>query len=96
MKIKKGDTVSIISGKDRGKQGAVLSVNRGRIVVSGVNMVKRHQRVRGGAGSIIEKPMSIDASNAMLVDPKTGKPTRVRISRKDGTRTRVAKSGVEV
>lgn len=94
MKIKKGDKVVVISGKDRGKEGAVSDVltDEGRVIVEGVNIAKKHKKVRGGKGQIVEKPMPIDASNVMFVDPKTNERTRLGITRKeDGTRVRIAK-----
>lgn len=99
MKIKKGDTVHIRSGKDRGKTAKVLRAypKLGTITVEGVNVVKKHQKPRGGKGKkgqIIEKAMPIAASKAALLDPKSGKPTRagykiigekkVRVSKKSG------------
>jgi len=81
MKIKKGDTVLIISGKYRGKKGKVLKTfpKENEILVEGVNLVKKHQRPRreGEKGQIIELPKPIDISNAKLICPKCGKPTRV-------------------
>ena len=71
----------VISGKDRGKEGAVLQTlaSEGAVVVEGVNVVKKHQkpRLRGQQGQVIEKPMPIDASNVAIKDPKSGKPARV-------------------
>jgi len=102
MKFKKGDKVVVIAGKDRGKTGDIAQVLKetGRVVVAGVNMVKQHKKNPAGAsgkGQIVEKPLSIHASNVMIVDPKTGKPTRVKIARKDGKRVRVTqKSGSEL
>jgi large subunit ribosomal protein L24 len=81
MKIKKGDTVIIISGKDRGKTGKVLRAfpKEGRIIVEGVNLRKKHVRPRraGEKGQIIALPVSIDASNVKLICQNCGKPTRV-------------------
>ncbi len=100
MKIKKGDKVIVITGKDKGKTGAVTHAlpATDRIVVEGINIKKKHQKPRGTRkGQIVEMAMPFHASNAMLLDPKSGKGTRVRISKKDGARTRVAvKSGQEV
>ena len=98
MKLKKGDNVIVIAGKSKGKTGAIVRVmpKENAVLIDGLNMVKRHRRATSGsrAGQIVEKIMPIHASNVMLVDPKTDKPTRVRIERKDGARTRVAvKSG---
>lgn len=81
MKIKKGDNVLIITGKDRLRKGKVLSVlmKKGRLVVEGLNLVKRHRRPRreGEKGQVVEVPMAIDISNVKLVCPKCGRPTRV-------------------
>ncbi|OGG57487.1 50S ribosomal protein L24 [Candidatus Kaiserbacteria bacterium RIFCSPHIGHO2_01_FULL_55_17] len=99
MKLKKGDTVVVISGKDRGKSGTIVRVlpKENRILIDGVNVMKRHRRPssQNRKGQIIDRAMPIHASNVMMADPKTGKPTRVRITRnKDGVRERVAvKSG---
>lgn len=93
MKIKKGDNVMVIAGKDRGTTGKVLRAlpEKNMVVVEGVNVVKRHRRAnqRSRSGQIIDKALPVHVSNVMLVDPKTGKPTRVMISRsKDGSRER--------
>jgi len=98
MPITKGDTVQVISGDDKGKRGKVLRVNRktGRITVDGVNIVKRHRRATETTeGGIIEFPAPIHHSKAMLIDPKSGDPTRVRRRKDaDGTVERLAvKSG---
>lgn len=97
MVVKKGDTVIVISGNYKGKQGTVLKVNTkdNRVVVEGVNVVSRHTRPSQANpdGGIIKKEAPIDASNVMLVDPKTNKPTRVHFEEKDGKKVRVAKSG---
>ncbi len=100
MKVKKGDTVIVIAGKDKGKRGEVLrSIPADwRVVVQGVNVVKRHTRPGAGQpGGIVEKEAPIHASNVMLVDPKTDKPTRVgRKLLDDGRRVRYAKGSGEV
>lgn len=100
MKLKKGDKVVVIAGKDRGKTGEITDVEKEteRVVVAGVNVVKRHKRGKGDVkGQIVEKPASIHASNVMVVDPKTGGRTRVGVERKEGKRVRVAKkSGQEI
>jgi large subunit ribosomal protein L24 len=97
-RIRKGDQVMIISGKDRGKTGTVLVVmpKRERVTVEGLNMIKRHQRPTQTAagqrgGGVIEREAPIHVSNVMLVDPKDGKPTRIGIEIEDGKRLRVAK-----
>jgi len=81
MKIRKGDNVVITTGRDKGKTGAVLRVlESGKVVVEGVNRVKKHQRpnpVKGQTGGIIDKEMPLHISNVMLVNPATGKGDRV-------------------
>lgn len=84
--VKKGDQVLVLTGKDAGMKGKVLEVNTktNRVVVDGVNIVKRHTKPRPPEipqGGIIEKPASIHISNVMLIDPESGKPTRVRRKR---------------
>jgi len=99
MHVAKGDTVRVISGEHRGKEGRVLHVypKKFQIVVEGVNVVKKHKRATTpqGESGIIEFPAPIAASNVMLLDPKSGTPTRVRRRLdKDGTVERIAvKSG---
>jgi large subunit ribosomal protein L24 len=110
MKIRSGDRVRVISGKDRGKSGRVLRTEpaKQRVYVEGLNMVKRHVRPResqAGAsgqdtaaqlGGVIEREGPIHISNVMLLDAK-GRPTRVRIQRNEGQRTRVAvRSGMAI
>ena len=81
LNVKTGDTVVVISGKDKGKQGKIQKAypSNGRIVVEGVAMVKKHQKPRGQGmpGGIVEKEAPIAASNVMVICPKCGKPTRV-------------------
>jgi len=80
MKIRKGDRVVVLTGRDKGKTGAVLRVipKEERLIVQGVNIVKRHTRPdRVSAGGIIDKEAPIHVSNVAHVDPKTGKPTRI-------------------
>ncbi len=95
MNFKTGDKVVVISGKDKGKEGKITHVlrNENRVVVEGINMVKKHVKGNGGqAGSINDVESPIHASNVMLVDPKTKKPTRIGHSiNKDGKKIRVAK-----
>jgi len=100
-RIKKGDTVIAISGKDKGKTGTVLAVRPSdeRAVVEGLNIIKRHTKPRppDDPGGIIEKPAPIHLSNLALVDPETKRPTRVRIEDNNGTRVRVAvRSGKQI
>jgi large subunit ribosomal protein L24 len=101
MKIKSGDKVIVVTGKDRGKTGKVLKAipNKDKVVVEGVGVVKRHQKARQSnqKGQIVEKPSAIHVSNVMLVDPKGGKRTRVGYKKVDGKNVRVAKrSGTTV
>ncbi len=102
MKLRKGDKVIVIAGKARGQTSTIVRVLRksDMVLLDGVNLVKRHRRpsAQNRKGQIIDKPMPIHASNVMLVDPKTGKPTRIKIVRDEkGGRTRVAvKSGNEL
>jgi large subunit ribosomal protein L24 len=93
-RIKAGDEVQVISGKDKGKTGKVLEVHPKdqRVLVEGLNMVKRHTKPRPPRepGGVIEKPAFLHWSNVMPLDPKDKKPTRVRIQVVDGKRVRVA------
>ena len=97
--VTKGDTVRVMRGDDKGKEGKVLRVlpKTGRVVVEGINIVKKHRKARSEQeqGGIIEMPAPMHASNLMLVDPKSGMPTRVkRRVDADGTKERVSvKSG---
>ena len=99
MNLKKGDKVVVIAGKDKGKQGSILEVlkNENRVVVEGVNMVKKHIKANGEqSGSIVEKEASIHASNVMILDPKTKKPTRIgHTTNKAGKKVRFAKKSNE-
>jgi large subunit ribosomal protein L24 len=100
-RIKAGDEVIVIGGKDRGKRGRVLRVEpaKDRLYVEGLNIVKRHQKPRQVAGAqraetvggVIEKEGPIHVSNVAVVDPKQGKPTRLGIEIQDGKRYRVAR-----
>ena len=102
MKLKKGDKVMVIAGKDRGQTATITRIlsEKNLVVLDGLNLVKRHRRpnAQNRKGQIIDKPMPIHASNVMLVDPKSGKPTRIKIVRNaEGERGRVAvKSGQEI
>ena len=101
-RIRKGDNVVVISGKDKGKTGKVLRilVEEDRVVVAGINLVKRHTKPspRNQAGGIVEREQPIHACKVMPVDPKTGKGTRVRFKPLEGGRKiRIAaKSGEEI
>ena len=93
--VAKGDTVRVVRGDDKGKEGKVIRVfpKTGRVVVEGMNIVKRHRKARSAnePGGIIDFPAPIHHSNVMLLDPKSGEPTRVRRRRdKDGTVERIA------
>jgi len=102
LKIRKGDEVKVISGKDKGKTGRVLSVEpkRNRVFVDGINMTTRHRRARTirdtqqGNEGVTHQPGPIHISNVMLLDGK-GNTTRVGITRENGVRTRVAKKSGE-
>lgn len=97
-RLKVGDLVQVISGKEQGKQGRITKIlaDEDRVIVEGLNTVTRHQRPtpRNQEGGKITKEAPIHASNVMPVDPATGKPTRVKIRvGEDGKKTRVGKSG---
>jgi large subunit ribosomal protein L24 len=107
IRIRRDDTVRIIKGKDRGKTGRVLRVDpkHDKVFVEGANIIKRHMRPRTmrdtqraqELGGIVEKEGPIHVSNVMLIDPDSGEPTRVGITREGGRRKRVAKrSGKEI
>jgi large subunit ribosomal protein L24 len=99
MPVRKGDTVRVMRGDDKGKEGKILRVypKTGRVVVEGVNIVKRHRKARTAEeqSGIIDFPAPIHHSNVMLIDPKTGQPTRIRKRiDEDGTKERISvKSG---
>jgi large subunit ribosomal protein L24 len=100
-KIRKGDKVIVLTGRDKGRTGEVIAVHttEDRALVRGVNMVKRHQKQTAQQeGGIISKEASIHLSNVALADPKDGKPTRVGFKiMNDGRKVRVARrSGVEI
>ena len=99
-KIKKGDKVVILAGRDKGRTGEVLRVipDENRAVVDGVNVVKRHQRqTKDREAGIVNKPAAIDLSNVALADPKDGKATRVGFKiLDDGRKVRVAKRSGEL
>jgi len=99
-RIRKGDTVIVIAGDDKGKTGRVLAVDldKNRVVVEKVNFVKRHTKARGrqAQGGILEKEAPINLSNVQLFDPKAGRGTRVGIRvRPDGRRERVSRASGE-
>lgn len=93
-RIKKGDTVQVIAGKDKGTKGEILSVDREerRVIVKGVNVVTKHQKPSMSTpGGLIKKEKSIHASNVMIVDSTDDKPTRVGMKMVDGKKVRVSK-----
>jgi len=99
--VRKGDTVVVVAGKERGKRGKVLRVipEKGRVVVERINMVKKHQKPtqKVRQGGIIEREGAIHLSNVMLVDPNSDKPTRVGMKAlPDGKKVRVAKRSGEM
>ena len=102
MKIKKGDDVIVIAGKDKGRRGEVLKVmdDDDRVVVADINMVKKHQKPNpnlGVSGGIVEKEMPIEVSNVALYNPVTKKADRIGYKRlEDGTKVRYFKSNGEV
>ena len=101
MRVKKGDTVVVIAGKDKGKKGTVVKVmpKANRVLVEGVNVITKHQKpsAMNPQCGIINKEAPIHISNVMPLDPETGKGTRVRFEVKDGKKVRVSvKSGKEI
>lgn len=101
LNVKTGDTVLVISGKDAGKQGKVLSTSpkTGRITVAGVNMISRHQKARKAQekSSIVKKEGTIDVSNVMVICPTCGKPTRIKhVTNEDGKNVRACKCGAAI
>ena len=99
MKLKTGDKVVVIAGKDKGKEGLITKVLRddNKVIVEGVNIVKKHNKPNGtDAGTITEMEAPIHASNVMIIDPKTKKPTRIGHSTdKKGKKIRIAKKSNE-
>ncbi len=100
MYLKKGDKVIITAGKDKGKEGVVERVfrDKNKVVVENLNMVTKHIKPQAGEqGQRVQKEAAIHASNVMLMDPESGKPTRVGFKIEDGKKIRIAKkSGKEV
>jgi large subunit ribosomal protein L24 len=100
FKVKKGDRVVVLSGKDKGKTGEILKMvtDSQRVLVQGVNMAKRHTAPsQAGAGGIVEKEASVHVSNIALIDPKDDKATRVGYkSLEDGRKVRYAKKSGEI
>ena len=100
FKVKKGDDVIVIAGKEKGKKGKITKVitDSSRVIVGGINMTKRHTKPsRTGAGGIVETEASLHVSNVALLDPKSGKASRVGYKTlQDGSKVRVAKRSGEV
>jgi large subunit ribosomal protein L24 len=100
LKIKRGDNVVVISGRDKGKRGEVLRVfpDEGRLIVQGVHIARRHTKPRmGDPGGIVEKELTIHVSNVAHLDPQSNKPTRVGYKLlEDGNKVRVARRSGEV
>lgn len=100
LKVKKGDEVIVITGKYKGKKGKILKVfpEKNKIVVSGINLVKKHTKpTQVSEGGIITKELPIDISNVAHVDPKTGNPTKVAFKfLEDGSKVRIAKKSREI
>ncbi len=98
-KLKKGDKVIVLAGKDKGREGVIVSVNprAGKAIVEGINIAIRHQRQsQNSQGGRIPKAMPIDLSNLAIVDPKEGGPTRVGFRVEGGRKVRYAKKSGEV
>ena len=98
MFVKSGDKVRVMTGKDKGKEGTVVTAmpKQNKVIVEGINMIKKHTRPTGMGqeGGIVEKEAPIHVSNVQLVDPSTGEPTRVGFKIEDGKKVRYAiKSG---
>ena len=100
LHVKTGDTVCVISGKDKGKTGKVVKVfpKKGKVVVEGVNVVKKHLKPSpvNTQGGVVEKAAAIFSSKVMLFDEKAGKPTRVKYEVRDGKKVRVSKKSGEI
>jgi large subunit ribosomal protein L24 len=100
LKIKRDDEVVVIAGRDKGKRGKVLKVVGGKVIVSGINMIKRHTKhnpQRGVSGGIVEKEAALQVSNVAIYNPQTQKADRVGFKfLEDGTKVRYYKSTNEV
>ena len=99
MHVKKGDKVMVISGKEKGKTGTIIAAfpKKDRVLVEGVELVKKHMKPNQAnpQGGIVSQEASIHVSNVMLIDPKSGEPTRVSYKVEDGKKVRVAKKSGE-
>ncbi|UJF16232.1 50S ribosomal protein L24 [Jeotgalibaca sp. MA1X17-3] len=100
MHVKTGDKVKVITGKDKGKEGVILKTmpKRDRVIVEGVNIAKKHKKASqtNATGGIIEEEAAIHVSNVMLIDAKTGEPTKVSYKIEDGKKVRVSKKTGEI
>ena len=100
MHVKTGDKVKVITGKDKGKEGVVLTTlpKKDRVIVEGINIVKKHRKASqtNATGGILEEEASVHVSNVMLIDPKTGEPTKVGYKVEDGKKVRFAKKTGEI
>ena len=98
MKLKTGDKVVVVAGSNKGKEGKITKILDSKVIVEGVNIVKKHLKPRNnnGTGEIVEVEAPIHASNVMLVDPKTKKPTKVRVEKDSkGKKIRISKKSNE-
>lgn len=98
MKLKTGDKVVVVAGSNKGKEGKITKILDEKVIVEGVNIVKKHLKPRNnnGTGEIIEVEAPIHASNVMLVDPKTKKPTKVKVEKDSkGKKIRISKKSNE-
>ncbi|GKV66321.1 MULTISPECIES: 50S ribosomal protein L24 [Sporosarcina] len=99
MHVKKGDKVMVISGKDKGKTGVILTAypKKDRVLVEGINIVKKHTKPNqeNPQGGIVSREAAIHVSNVMVIDPKSGEPTRVGYKLEDGKKVRIAKKSGE-
>ena len=100
MHVKTGDKVKVITGKDKGKEGVVLTTlpKKDRVIVEGINIVKKHRKASqtNATGGILEEEAYVHVSNVMLIDPKTGEPTKVGYKVEDGKKVRFAKKTGEI
>jgi large subunit ribosomal protein L24 len=97
MKLKTGDKVVVVSGSNKGKEGKITKILDSKVIVEGVNIVKKHLKPKNnnGTGEIVEVEAPIHASNVMLIDPKTKKPTRVKTVKEKGKKIRISKKSNE-
>ena len=98
MKLKTGDKVVVVAGSNKGKEGKIAKILDSKVIVEGVNMVKKHLKPKNnnGTGEIVEVEAPIHASNVMLLDPKTKKPTKVRVEKDSkGKKIRISKKSNE-